>query len=548
MRALPIQRTKSSLTDYLPRDCISSSLRVGSRTERNEDQDLVWQVQESSLPSPSTSSRAITSRSPETDLMRPQKAQTREDEFLAAVRSGDMKHIMSQEYADLKMTELRKEKIMLAAPSAEVLSYLLEEYGPPEELDHLILQLAFKSETEKLELLLSTFQADFSKWLVRNVEDICKSGSDQTVMLLIEYGLAEGKNGNLCLYGACSAGRTSLVRKLLSLENVDPNAAFKEVLTTSSPLEAAIHSGNEELVSLLLSDDRLDPSSFNNRALQGAVLLGRSNMVQLLLSDTRVDPQAAFALSLGSGEAEIAQMLYETGEVDLALTRDVALDKIITRKNVLLLKWYLSVDLEVQITSKILEHASADRTLKELKNSTVMALPRAEMVDALLRDARVDPSKIALPVEHLLKILIPHLPELKDALDGVTYLASQFRVRVTRDRIIELASGTSTYSLLLQFILFKRPDPETSCKWLLQLGDGDVFWSARTALDEARSAYTEYSVAYDSLLRYFLREDSETEDLSSWEYVLDDIEDEDLKLSIVLIGAYAGKSRLEIDN
>ena len=89
-------------------------------------------------------SRAITSRSPETDLMRPQKAQTREDEFLAAVRSGDMKHIMSQEYADLKMTELRKEKIMLAAPSAEVLSYLLEEYGPPEELDHLILQLAFK--------------------------------------------------------------------------------------------------------------------------------------------------------------------------------------------------------------------------------------------------------------------------------------------------------------------------------------------------------------------------------------------------------------------
>ena len=75
---------------------------------------------------------------------------------------------------------------------------------------------------------------------------------------------------------------------LLSHDLFDPSVCYKNNTT----IEIASRCGNTEVVRLLLSDNRVDPSANDNFAIQGASMNGCVDVVRLLLSDNRVDPSA----------------------------------------------------------------------------------------------------------------------------------------------------------------------------------------------------------------------------------------------------------------
>jgi ankyrin repeat protein len=80
-------------------------------------------------------------------------------------------------------------------------------------------------------------------------------------------------------------------------------------------------SGHANIVRLLLSDPRFDPSFDSNRTIVEAARNGNTEIVQLLLEDPKVDPadQYNFALiySVGNGHAEIVKLLLEDPRVNL---------------------------------------------------------------------------------------------------------------------------------------------------------------------------------------------------------------------------------------
>jgi ankyrin repeat protein len=57
----------------------------------------------------------------------------------------------------------------------------------------------------------------------------------------------------------------------------------------NAALRYAAENGHIEIVSLLLSDSRVDPSARDNEALKYAARKGHTEVVKLLLSDSRVE-------------------------------------------------------------------------------------------------------------------------------------------------------------------------------------------------------------------------------------------------------------------
>jgi ankyrin repeat protein len=105
-----------------------------------------------------------------------------------------------------------------------------------------------------------------------------------------------------------------VVQLLLSDLRVDPSAENDYAIKWAS------NNGHLEVVQLLLSDPRVDPSTNDNAAIRWASGNGHLEVVQLLLSDTRVNPSAMdnYAIQLASekGHLEVVQLLLSDARVD----------------------------------------------------------------------------------------------------------------------------------------------------------------------------------------------------------------------------------------
>jgi hypothetical protein len=88
---------------------------------------------------------------------------------------------------------------------------------------------------------------------------------------------------NFLIYFASEKGRSDLVKLLLTDNRIDPS------VDDQLPIRRASWQGHPEVVKLLLADKRVDPSAEDQYAIQFASENGHVEVVKLLLADQRVD-------------------------------------------------------------------------------------------------------------------------------------------------------------------------------------------------------------------------------------------------------------------
>lgn len=106
---------------------------------------------------------------------------------------------------------------------------------------------------------------------------------------------------------------TEVVKLLLEENLVDPSAYDNYAIRYAS------EKGDTEVVKLLLKDDRVDPASWDNYAIRYASCFGYVEVVKLLLDDKRVDPSACDNYAIRdasySGHAEVVRLLLQDERV-----------------------------------------------------------------------------------------------------------------------------------------------------------------------------------------------------------------------------------------
>lgn len=135
-------------------------------------------------------------------------------------------------------------------------------------------------------------------------EHAVTSAAVTSVLLQIGYDPTVDDNKAITL--ACNHGRTDVVRLLLADGRANPG------VQESYPLALACNH-SVELIHLLLSDERVDPSACDNRAIRVAASWGSPDVVRLLLSDKRVNARAsdndALQRARHLGRTEIVRLL-----------------------------------------------------------------------------------------------------------------------------------------------------------------------------------------------------------------------------------------------
>ena len=104
----------------------------------------------------------------------------------------------------------------------------------------------------------------------------------ETLRLMLQDKRVDVRNNESLLADACTSGIIELVRILLEY-GIDLRSHAGLAIRC-----AAKTKGNHEIIILLLQDERVDPTEYNNEALENAVMYGGISNVRALLSDDRV--------------------------------------------------------------------------------------------------------------------------------------------------------------------------------------------------------------------------------------------------------------------
>lgn len=217
--------------------------------------------------------------------------------------------------------------------NGELISRLLDFYIGLDDKEHVdqLTRMLMKSDdkTEELVRLLDNIcDVDWN-----SVEKILKNGCkyDPTV------------NDNLLKTACLHSSRPDIVRLILSDKRVDPSANNNHIFRMvccdldeeleiakilladprvdpsdmyNEPIKDACASGHTEIVKLLLADKRVDPTVSNSLPLTLAVESCHTEIVKLLLDDKRCDPETVFELACAKGCDEIVELLLEDGQFD----------------------------------------------------------------------------------------------------------------------------------------------------------------------------------------------------------------------------------------
>ncbi len=119
---------------------------------------------------------------------------------------------------------------------------------------------------------------------------------------------------NDALVSAASDGNNLAMKVLLSDQRVDPSTRNNEAIQVAS------FKGHIEIVKKLLADKRVDPSDDNNKAIIFASVNGKPEIVKLLLANQLVDPSAnnneAIRRASREGNIEVVKLLLTDKRVD----------------------------------------------------------------------------------------------------------------------------------------------------------------------------------------------------------------------------------------
>jgi len=119
---------------------------------------------------------------------------------------------------------------------------------------------------------------------------------------------------------ACKYGFADVVRLLLTDSKVDPSIFYNQ------PVQLASEYGHADVVRILLEDDRVDPSYICSAALQYACENSHLDVIRILLEDSRTDPSAQCYASIetaykawqhSKGCRTIVQLLVYDHRIDI---------------------------------------------------------------------------------------------------------------------------------------------------------------------------------------------------------------------------------------
>jgi hypothetical protein len=147
-------------------------------------------------------------------------------------------------------------------------------------------------------------------------------GYENVVQRGLELGVDPSAQNNLAIRRACrdalaeasENGHVEVVRLLLTDPRVDPSAQNNYAICGAS------ENGYLKVVRLLVTDPRVDPSTLDNYAIRFASQNGHAGVVRLLLTDPRVDPSArdneAMRWASKNGHVEVVRLLLTDPRVD----------------------------------------------------------------------------------------------------------------------------------------------------------------------------------------------------------------------------------------
>eukprot|EP01117_Protostelium_nocturnum_P000592 TRINITY_DN1067_c0_g1_i2.p1 TRINITY_DN1067_c0_g1~~TRINITY_DN1067_c0_g1_i2.p1 ORF type:complete len:334 (+),score=104.08 TRINITY_DN1067_c0_g1_i2:374-1375(+) len=158
-----------------------------------------------------------------------------------------------------------------------------------------------------------SLEQETPKEMTKEERDIFDENKLANLFADFQAGKGETKEYQDALILAVQRGKPDIVRALIASERVDPAFNSNEPIRMSSiskngaesmrilltdprvdpttydiPLSNSCHYGNEEMVKMLLSDSRINPSSANNRALRNAIDGTHKNVVKLLLAHPKL--------------------------------------------------------------------------------------------------------------------------------------------------------------------------------------------------------------------------------------------------------------------
>ncbi|KAJ5826711.1 hypothetical protein N7447_003474 [Penicillium robsamsonii] len=160
----------------------------------------------------------------------------------------------------------------------------------------------------------------------RALSRAASNGYAAVVKLLLQYGTDadhRDEDGRTPLFSAAQYGHEEVVSLFLGHQKVNPNA---ENIRGQTPLSVAAWEGHENAVRLLLADSRVNPDHKDRKGqtpLSLAAFWIRTSVVELLLEVPRVDAnsmnssgQTPLSLATQNGGAEVVERLLQTSIVD----------------------------------------------------------------------------------------------------------------------------------------------------------------------------------------------------------------------------------------
>ena len=129
-----------------------------------------------------------------------------------------------------------------------------------------------------------------------------------------EFPFGAKFRGLIFMDGSIQHDHLEIVKLLLSHDRIDPSAKNNHAIRWAS------EHGHLDVVKLLLSDARVDPAADDNYAIRWASHYGHLEVVKLLLSDTRVDPSTGINCAIRwasfNGHQEVVKLLLSDERVD----------------------------------------------------------------------------------------------------------------------------------------------------------------------------------------------------------------------------------------
>ena len=133
-----------------------------------------------------------------------------------------------------------------------------------------------------------------------NYESKLRAASYQGLVKFVKMIMEEKLISNDCVLSSLNAailnGHAEIVKILLHDERICQYDLSVHMLT--SAFERNSNSTSSEIIKIILSDKRCDPSLYNNNALMHASDLGLTKIVKMLLSDKRTDPSSRCSIGI----------------------------------------------------------------------------------------------------------------------------------------------------------------------------------------------------------------------------------------------------------